>query len=270
MEVRAKRSLGQNFLVDPQAAARIVDAAAVSSQDRVVEIGPGKGALTDFLVRRAAEVVAVEKDDDLHALLAERFAGHPSIQVLHQDALTWDVDSLPPGTRWKVVANLPYNVATPIVLRLLARGDLFSDLVLMFQREVALRFAANPGGRDYGIPSVLAKVYADSYPLFAIPPGAFRPIPKVVSTVVRFRVLPQPRVPPGEMLGFEKTLRAGFHGRRKTLLNSLMHAAETSTRGGEAIRDAVRAWGGDSSRRAETLSLEEFLALSRLLFPSPG
>lgn len=257
----AKRSLGQNFLVDPVVARRICDAAAIGPDDPVLEIGPGRGALTGILVHLTQRLVVLEKDDELAAALADRFAGGPRVTVVHADALDWDLDALRSGRRWKVVANLPYNVATPIALRLLGRCDLFADLVLMFQREVALRFAAAPGTSEYGIPTVIARVYADAWPLFAVQPGSFRPRPEVVSTVVRFRLRQAPLVPHGEMPAFERVVRSAFHARRKTLVNSLARAPDLSL-SQEALRSACEAAGIDPGRRAETLSVEEFRALA--------
>ncbi|MCK6526279.1 16S rRNA (adenine(1518)-N(6)/adenine(1519)-N(6))-dimethyltransferase RsmA [Myxococcota bacterium] len=260
---RAKRSLGQNFLVDPGVARRIVDAASIAPSDSVLEIGPGRGALTEILCHRAGRLLAIEKDDELFPALAARFAGDPKVTVVHGDALDYDLDGLLPGAPWKVIANLPYNVATPIALRLMARGDLFSDLVLMFQREVAARLAAAPGGGEYGIPSVIARVYSEPYLLFSVQPGSFRPVPKVVSTVVRFRVRREPLVPAEEIPAFERVVRCSFHGRRKTLLNSLA-TSELALDPGR-VRSACARAGIDPGRRAETLAVLEFLALERAI-----
>lgn len=256
-----KRSLGQNFLVDGTIARRIVDASSVAAGDTVLEIGPGRGALTGLLEPLGRPLVLLEKDDGLIRQLRRRYAGHSHVALVHGDAMTEDLDALPGDRPVKVVANLPYNIASRIALRVLA-WDGLRDATFMFQREVALRFAAEPGSRTYGGLSILARVWADPFLLFPVVPAAFRPRPKVDSAVVRFLRLDQPRVPRDELPDFEQLVRGVFQHRRKTLVNSVQQIP-----GFEGSADSVRALLErleiDPTRRPETLSLEEFLTLHR-------
>ncbi len=265
---RPKRSLGQNFLVDPAIARRIVEAAGAAPGDPVLEIGPGRGALTGMLAELGGPLVLLEKDDTLAADLERRFAGHPRVVVVHDDAMRVDLAALAElltgdGSTVRAVANLPYNVASRIALRFLA-WDRLRDAVFMFQREVALRFTAGPGSRQYGGLSVMARVWADPYPLFPVHPGAFRPRPRVESHVVRFRLLDRPRLAEGELEPFEAVVRGLFQTRRKTVINSL---AAMDGRGADhgRLRGVLAACGIDPSRRAETLSFDDFAALARHL-----
>jgi 16S rRNA (adenine1518-N6/adenine1519-N6)-dimethyltransferase len=270
---RPKRSLGQNFLVDPSMARRIVEASRAAPGDALLEIGPGRGALTSLLVPLGRPLVLLEKDDGLAGRLEATYASTPSVTVIRGDAMRVDLQALPlelprtvgEGRAFRVVANLPYNVASRIALRMLAWGA-FGDATFTFQKEVAVRFAAVPGSRDYGALSVMARVYADPYLLFPIPPGAFRPRPRVLSHVVRFRVLDEPRIPADELASFERVVRGVFQTRRKTILNSLSRLAEGRI-DGDACRGALDEAGIDPAARAETVSLERFAVLARAVRP---
>jgi len=259
---RPKRSLGQNFLVDSSIARRIVEASGAAAGDALLEIGPGRGALSDLLAPLGRPLVLLEKDDGLVEHLRRRFADAPHVVIVHDDAMTAPLERLPlpsDRARRRAVANLPYNVASRIALRFLAWGGIH-DATFMFQREVAVRFAATEGGRDYGALSVMARIYSDPYLLFPVRPGAFRPVPKVDSHVVRFRLLPQPRLPLPEIPAFERVVRSVFRTRRKTILNSLRHATQ------HPRCDALLAEAGiEPGRRAETLSFEEFVELARVV-----
>lgn len=256
---RPKRSLGQNFLVDRSIARRLVEASGAVKGDALLEIGPGRGALSGLLAALGEPLVLLEKDDGLVEHLRRQFAGDPRVVIVHDDAMTTSLDELPlppaPATR-RAVANLPYNIASRIALRFLAWGGI-GDATFTFQREVAVRFAASPGNRDYGALSVMARVYSDPYLLFPIPPAAFRPVPKVDSHVIRFRLLAAPRVPPSDIPMFERVVRGVFRTRRKTLLNSLRHATQL-----DRCEDVLVEAGVDGTRRAETLAFEEFEALT--------
>lgn len=223
--MRLKKSLGQHLLVHEPTLRRIVEAAGVTPGDTVLEIGPGAGALTFKLLDAGARVAAIEKDDGFAAALAARSAADPGMQltVIHADALHADLDAALPGAkRVRVAANLPYNVATPILLRLLERPDLFCEIVALVQDEVARRLAAEPGDTARGSLSVHCQFRAETSLLFAVKPEAFRPPPRVMSRLVRLRPRtggpPHPVADPGL---FDRIVRGGFEHRRKTCYNSI-------------------------------------------------
>ena len=264
---RPKRSLGQNFLIDPALARRIVEASGASAGQPLLEIGPGRGALTGMLAEIGDPLVLLEKDDGLADALEGAFAARPNVRLVRGDAMKVDLDALPLGEGSRdvrAVANLPYNVASRIALRLLAWPRL-KDATFTFQREVALRFAAVPGNRDYGALTVMGRVYADPFLLFPIPPRAFRPVPKVDSHVVRFRPLAEPRVGAAELPRFEALVRGVFQARRKTMANALGRVPDGPADAAGA-REALTRVGIDPGRRPETLSFDEFVDLSRRLW----
>src|SRR5262245_37311034 len=251
--VRLTREMGQHLLVDRDALDRIVDAAGLTPRTEVLEVGPGVGALTAALSRRAGRVVAVELDRRLVGVLRETVPA-PNVEVIAGDALAVDLPSLFAGRPYRMVANLPYNVATALLRRLLAlpaprRPE---ELVVMLQREVARRLAARPG--EMSRLSVEVQLVAEVELLFEVGPRSFFPPPEVASAVVRLRPLPGPRVPalPSERRFFH-TVEAGFRHRRKQLHNALGELGV----GGERIGAALEAAGVAGSRRAETLSLDE-------------
>jgi 16S rRNA (adenine1518-N6/adenine1519-N6)-dimethyltransferase len=260
--VRLSRELGQHLLVDRDVLQKIVEAADLTPQTEVLEVGPGVGALTAELSRAAGRVVAVELDRRLVDLLRET-APFPNVEVIQGDALQANLPSLFQGRPYSVVANLPYNVATPLIRRLIyappqARPDL---LVLMVQREVGRRLAAPPGGMSRL--SVETQLVADVELLFEIGPQAFLPPPEVSSAVIRMRPLPAPRVPtlPSERRFFQ-TVEAGFRHRRKQLHNALGDLGVGTERIGSALEET----GIAASRRAETLTLEEWSRLAAALW----
>jgi len=258
--VRPRRRLGQSFLVAEGIARRIVEAAGVAAGDLVVEVGPGAGALTEPLLGRAGHLLAIEVDPRLHGLLVERFGRPAHATWVLGDALTYpyrtEVHRLAAGRRALAVANLPYAVATPILLRLLECGPLFDRLILMLQREVAGRVTAAPGGKAYGPLTLAVQARAAARRLFGVPPSAFHPRPAVASTVVEFRPYREPPVPPGEWPAVEAVVRSAFGRRRKILRQALAGPGTglTPDRAG-AILEAA---GIDGRRRGETLSLQEF------------
>jgi 16S rRNA (adenine1518-N6/adenine1519-N6)-dimethyltransferase len=256
-----RRALGQHFLRDTGIARAIVDLVAPTPRDLVVEIGPGEGALTDALVQRAGRVIALEVDRALLERLRRRL---PGVEVLEADARTWDYGLLarPAGGRVLVVGNLPYSVSKPIVAALLDARAVLDVLALMLQREVAERLAAPPGGKVYGALSVLTQAVCDVELALRVPPGAFRPPPKVESAVVRLTPLGQARVPPSLESRFREVVRAAFAQRRKTLANALGAGLGLSL--GE-VRAATTTCGVDPGRRAETLTIEEFVSLAARL-----
>ena len=256
-----RRALGQHFLRDPGIARAIVDLVAPTASDLVVEIGPGEGALTAELARRAGRLVALEVDTDLVARLRGRF---PNAEIVQADARGWDFGALdaPAGGRVLVVGNLPYSVGKPILMALVAARTAIQAMALMLQREVAERVAAPPGSRVYGSLSVLTQIYCDARLALRVQPGAFKPPPKVDSAVIHLAVLPAPRVALTDERRFHVVVRAAFAQRRKTLANAL---AAGLGRSAEVIRAAAESAGIDPSRRAETLTIVEFAALAARL-----
>jgi 16S rRNA (adenine1518-N6/adenine1519-N6)-dimethyltransferase len=261
----SKRRFGQNFLVDRNIVNRIIEALGPRPDETVVEIGPGRGALTTRLTECAGFVVAVEFDRDLVPQLRELFHAATNLKLIEADALELDFcDAISPAKTSRVVANLPYNVATAILQRLIQQRLCISEMVLMLQREVVDRLTAATESPDRGFLSVLVQAYCETEKLFDVPPQAFRPAPKVWSTVVRLRVLPKMALEVKDEALLWKVVSAGFAQRRKTILNNLRDAPEE-------IQELLRRRGGASIvlcdaaipplRRAETLELEEWARL---------
>ena len=261
MSVGRRRALGQHFLRDAAIARAIVDLVGPTPRDLALEIGPGEGALTIELARRAGRVLALEVDPTLIARLAPRV---PGVELVEADARTWDYGALraPTGGRVLVVGNLPYSVGKPILQALVSARTAIQEMALMLQREVAERVAAVPGSRVYGSLSVLTQLYCDARLAFRVPPGAFRPPPQVESAVLHLRVLPGPRVPVADEGRFHAVVRAAFAQRRKTLANALAAGLGLPTGG---IRRGAQTAGVDPGRRAETLTIPEFAALAARL-----
>jgi 16S rRNA (adenine1518-N6/adenine1519-N6)-dimethyltransferase len=256
LHVRAKKSLGQNFLKDPHYLKKIVDAANIGPADQVLEIGPGLGHLTRELAARAGRVLAIELDERLIERLRTDFAGASNVTIVHGDALEYPFETL--EGRWKVVANLPYYISTPIIQRLIRFREKFTTLTLMLQKEVAERIAAPPGGKEYGYLSVLVQFYTAPRMEFTVPAGAFTPAPKVDSTVLTLRVRERPAAPVCDEDFLIVVVKAAFSQRRKTLRNALKQLGLS----GEVMDRLHAAIGIDPGRRAETLSVEEFCRLA--------
>jgi 16S rRNA (adenine1518-N6/adenine1519-N6)-dimethyltransferase len=262
--VKPRRRFGQHFL-DASWSSRVIKAAAFTPQDHVIEIGPGRGALTGPLASTVAALTAVEIDRDLVPLLRARLPAH--VRVVEADFLDVPAEVLFEGESaepWRVIGNLPYNVSSPILFRLLdlARSSgRLRDATLMLQREVAERVASPPGNKAYGALSIMVQLDAAVEPLLTLPPGAFRPPPEVWSSVIRLSFRP-PLVNVGDRRRFETLVRSLFSQRRKMLANSVQSAA--SSRGKRAA-DVLREAGLDPSRRPETLHLEELARLADVL-----
>jgi 16S rRNA (adenine1518-N6/adenine1519-N6)-dimethyltransferase len=253
----AKRSFGQNFLTDVNYIAKIISTLGPVENDTVIEIGPGRGALTEWLVGRAERMIAIELDRDLVPALRSRFGHFANFSVLEVDAVSFRFEEVAsPDRPAKLVANLPYNVSTPILQSLASQKSLFSQLVLMFQKEVVDRITASPGNSDRGFLTVITEANFTVEKLFDVPPAAFRPVPKVWSTVARF--VPRSDIAVPDSL--REVLSAGFTQKRKTILNSMR------TRFPDAP-EMLAMSGVESSRRAETLTLEEWLTVARTAGP---
>jgi len=262
----AKKSLGQNFLVDGNVLLRIVAAVDINQEDMILEIGPGKGALTELLAKKAKQVLAVELDNRLVEYLEGKFLQTDNVEIIRNDILRTDLPQILSSRsagRWKVAANLPYNISSQVLFKFIENREYFSELVLMLQKEVGERLVAPPGCKQYGILSVFCQLYFDISRQFLVKPGSFRPIPKVDSMVLKFCVLPTPRVDVGDESLFRSVVKSSFGQRRKTLWNCLKGAALDMAE--KDLELAFRRSGIDPGRRGETLSLDEFAILTKAL-----
>jgi 16S rRNA (adenine1518-N6/adenine1519-N6)-dimethyltransferase len=252
--ISPKRSLGQNFVVEPNTVRRIVELAEVGAGDRVVEIGPGVGSLTLALLEEGACVTAVEVDDVLVGVLAEVTGGYSSdqVRIVHADAMETDWNALLGGAPWVLVANLPYNISVPLICDLLDDVPAIGEMVVMVQREVADRLVAGPGDDAYGLPSVKVAYHADARLLGRVPPSVFLPRPRVDSALVGLRRRSEPATEVDREVLFG-VVRAGFGQRRKMLRRSLRDLLDEA---------AIAESGVDPMARAEELGLDQWAALA--------
>ena len=256
-----KKRLSQVFLRSERVAARIIRLAEICKGETVLEIGGGRGILTRALARSGARVTCLEVDQKLAAELRKRLSHLPEVVVLEEDALRFDFSTIP--APFKVVANLPYHISSPLLTRLLEFRTSISAMTLMVQKEVAMRLLAKPGTKEYGILSVAVQVFAETSLGFLVPGREFRPVPRVDSAVIRVKPLPVPRIPLPDPEHFFRIVRLGFGQRRKTLRNCLKQEF-----GEDVVDHALGDLGMDPKRRGETLSMEEFARLAAALSPS--
>jgi 16S rRNA (adenine1518-N6/adenine1519-N6)-dimethyltransferase len=250
-----RRRLGQHFLYDPSILKRIIEAAMLSPEDTAVEIGPGHGRLTAMIAERVGRVIAIEIDRVLCESLRTTFSRFGNVEIVGGDALEYPYVTL---GEFKVVANIPYSITTPLLFRLLEeRGHLLS-VTLTIQREVAKRIVAAPGSKEYGILSIMLQYYGKPRIVFYVPKGAFRPVPKVDSAVIHIEVYKKPPLDIVDEELFFKVVRTSFAKRRKTLVNALKYVSED-------IRETLLKAGIEPDRRAETVSMSEFAIISDLL-----
>jgi len=256
--VFAKKSFGQNFLVDGNYIDKVIAALNPQANETIIEIGAGRGALTENLVESGANVIAIELERGMIAVLRERFAGKENFKLVESDALVIDFDDLTKTedqiTKIKLVANLPYNISTAILQKLIEQRDCFSEMILMFQREVVQRITAKIGNSERGFLTVMTEAYLTAEKLFDVPPNAFFPAPKVWSSVVRLEPKNDFEVEDERL--FRQIVSAGFRQKRKTIFNNLK----------SEFGEAGKVFGEcqiDSSRRAETLTLEEWQCLAK-------
>jgi 16S rRNA (adenine1518-N6/adenine1519-N6)-dimethyltransferase len=263
------KRLGQHFLRDQRTIHRIIEALAPKSDETIVEIGPGAGALTSFLVERAGRVIAVEFDNKLVPLLNERFGSFSNFRLVMADALKVDFCAeIVPARSARLVANLPYNISTAILQKLISQRACFEDMVLMLQREVVERVLAPPGTTDRGFISVLVEAYCETEKLFDVAPGAFRPPPKVWSSVMRLKFRPRIYTEVADESLLWEVVSAGFAQKRKTILNNLRQAPGR-------LQERLKRNGGASivlckaqvnvQRRAETLTVDEWGNIVRVM-----
>jgi 16S rRNA (adenine1518-N6/adenine1519-N6)-dimethyltransferase len=263
-----RKRLGQHFLVDRSAIEWVVRVADVAPEEVVLEVGPGRGDLTMLLARKSRKVIAIEIDSTLTDRVIERAKPVGNVEVIHGDALKIDLEEIGrrTGKKLKIVANLPYRVSTPLLMRFLSLRHLFSSMFLMLQKEVALRIVAKPKTKDYGALSVFIQIHTTPTIELSLPPACFFPSPRVDSALVKFVIHEAPRVEIHSEKAFRQVVRAAFGHRRKTLKNALRSLLPED----RSVRDMERRLGDlhiDPKRRAETLSLDEFARLTAGLIP---
>ena len=256
--LRASKKLGQNFLIDAAVVRGIVEAAELQEGDRVLEIGPGIGTLTQGLAESGAQVTAVELDKKLPAVLAETLKGYENVRIVQGDILKTDIRELMGDAPFKVAANLPYYITTPILMALLEQRLPIRKIVTMVQKEVAERMIAPPGSKTYGALSVAVQYYTAPEIVLDVPPKSFIPAPEVDSVVIACKVRGEPPVAVRDEKLFFRVVKAAFGQRRKTLSNALKGAGFLK----DEVQEALEQAGIEAARRGETLSLEEFAQLA--------
>ncbi|MDR7002299.1 16S rRNA (adenine(1518)-N(6)/adenine(1519)-N(6))-dimethyltransferase RsmA [Neobacillus niacini] len=267
-----KKSLGQNFLIDTNILKKIVEFANITGDTGVIEVGPGIGALTEQLARSSKKVVAFEIDQRLLPILKDTLDPYSNVKVIHQDVLKADVkevikEEFQTIDDLMVVANLPYYVTTPIIMKILEEKLPIRGIVVMLQKEVADRISAAPGTKDYGSLSIAIQYYTEAETVMVVPKTVFVPQPNVDSAVIRLTKRTSPAVAVKDEGFFFQVTKASFAQRRKTILNNLTSQLPDGKQKKEQILEALGGCGIDPSRRGETLSLEEFGRLSDALFP---
>ncbi len=261
-KLRARKKWGQNFLIRPDIVTDIAAAAQVGPGDRVLEVGPGIGTLTQGLARTGADVTAVELDPMLPAILAETLAHYNNVRIVSGDILKIDLHELMGDEEYTVAANLPYYITTPILMHFLACERLPKRMILMMQREVAERLAASPGTKDYGSLTVTVQYRTRTRVLFDVPPEAFWPAPKVMSAVIEIIPRDVPPVQVHDEALFFRLIRAAFAQRRKTFRNNLKAAGYTAAESDLLLEKAKI----DGKRRGETCTMEEFARLANIAY----
>ncbi len=261
---RAKRSLSQNFLIDPNLQRKIVEALDPTPEDRVIEIGPGQGALTRHLVDQVADLRLVELDDLLAAQLRGEYGGRENVDIVHGDALEISVARLAKGQPFKVIGNIPYGITTPLIFHILDERPRPDVIVLTVQKEVADRLVAKPGNKDYGALTVGVQSVADVESLFKISRGAFRPRPDVDSTTIRIVPQKPPPLTPEEEGSLRTLTRAAFMRRRKQLQNVLRQAPEYAQTN-EKLASILESLGIDPAVRPDALPVVDYIRLSAAL-----
>ncbi len=261
--IRPKKRLGQNFLIDRNVLDRLLEAAGITSQSRVIEVGPGLGVVTKELASRVDRVVCIDIDADMEPILREVLSGFSNAEVVIDDFLKIDLDrflSERGGGCWSVIANLPYYITTPIIIKLIESKANFDSIILMVQREVASRLKATADGSDYGSITVFVQYHCEVSSVMKVSRNVFYPVPDVDSELIRLDIRSKPAVDVADEQLFFAVVRAAFGKRRKTLLNSLSSSADLGW-DRERAEAALSAAGIDSGRRGETLTLADFASI---------
>ncbi len=260
------KSLGQNFLIDDNIVDKIVAGAGIGPGDKIIEVGPGIGTLTREMASRAQNLMAVEIDKNLIPILEDTLGDYDNVKIVNEDIIKADIRGLIDenlgGGPVKLVANLPYYITTPIIMRFLEENINVTDIVVMVQKEVAERMNAQPGGKDFGALSVAVQYYCDTEIVAKVPRHLFVPQPNVDSIVIALRVRPERKYKVDDEDLYFKVVKAAFGQRRKTLLNSISSMGNLSK---DQVKEALEEAGIDPKRRGETLSLDEFAILSNVI-----
>ena len=260
-----QKKFGQNFLIDTHVLDKIIQAAEITKEDMVLEIGPGIGTMTQYLAESAGKVIAVEIDRNLIPILSETLSGYENVRIINEDVLKVDIRELAErengGRPIKVVANLPYYITTPIIMGLFESHVPVESITVMVQKEVAQRMQTGPGNKNYGALSLAVQFYAKPYIVANVPPNCFMPRPKVGSAVIRLTRHEKPPVDVADEELMFDIIRAAFNQRRKTLYNALRNSGKFES-SDEMIADAIAQLGKGAGVRGETLTLEEFARLS--------
>ena len=258
---RPTKKLGQNFLKDTNVIDRIIDSAKLNSNDLVIEVGPGKGALTGRIASLVNKIYAIEKDNFLFDELNKKYAAVNNLEIINEDCLKTDFQSFGKNSEVKFIANLPYNITSPVLSKLTENRSIFSNIIIMIQKEVGNRIASKPGNKTYGALSVMIQTYFDVTHLFTVPPAAFRPRPKVDSVVIKL-------IPTDEYSSlinntklYSRVVKASFSSRRKMIINALK--SEFSK---EDIEISIRRSGINGKNRAENLNIFQFIQLSNCFY----
>lgn len=265
-----KKSLGQNFLIDSNILDKIVDTAAIDKNTGVIEIGPGLGALTQKLASNAGKVIAIEIDRQLIPILQENLLAYPNVKIINMDVLKISIPELISTelgnfSSVKVVANLPYYITSPIIIKLLTENSSIDSITILIQKEVAERINAKPGGKDYGSLTILIKYYAEAELVFNVSNNVFIPKPKVDSAVLQLKIRREPPVKIINQEFFFEVIRSCFRHRRKTLFNNLINNLLDKEESNE-LKEILIKNNIDGKRRAETLSIDEFAMLANNIY----
>ena len=264
---RFSKSLGQNFLIDMNILERIIEGSKITNTDYVLEIGPGIGSLTQYIADKAQKVIAVEIDTKLISILEKTLQPYNNVEIIHGDILKIDLDKIAQekfeNQKFKVIANLPYYLTTPIIMRLLEGKLPISSITVMIQEEVGRRLGAQPSTKEYGALSIAVQYYCQTKQLLRVPPSVFIPQPKVDSVVIHLDVLENPRVHVDDETLFFKIVKDAFGKRRKTLLNALSTGDLAFNK--DFLRQVLQLVEIDGSRRGETLSIDEFAKLANAI-----
>lgn len=262
--ISARKKYGQNFLINRNILEGIISAAKIDDTDNVLEIGPGLGVLTQYLCKNAKKVVAVEIDSDLIPVLNETLSEYDNVRIINDDILKIDINSIFNGESFKVVANLPYYITTPIIMKILEQDIPYTNITVMVQKEVAQRMQAGPGSKDYGALSLAVQYYTQANIAEYVSPDCFIPRPAVDSAVISLEKYDECPVVVNDEKYMFKLIRAAFNQRRKTLSNSLKNAADLNV-DAAAVVEALNSIGKSERTRGEELTLEDFAKLSDTL-----
>jgi 16S rRNA (adenine1518-N6/adenine1519-N6)-dimethyltransferase len=262
--LKPRKRWGQHFLTDRNILNKVIRSAQIGKDDIILEVGPGLGEMTLALARQAKRVIAIEIDSKLSAILGKKMKDYPNVEVVNSDILKVDFNHFlkKEGHPIKVVANLPYQISTPLLFRFIESKEIFSSFTLMLQKEVAERMVASPGGKEYGPLSIFIQMASDVSICFFIKPSAFFPHPRVESAVVQMAWKERPIIELRNEEWFKKVVKACFGYRRKTLMNALKHSELTLHGSIELKMDEI---GIDPRRRPETLTIQEFIRLAETL-----